>query len=355
MDEAQSLVTDAAGRIFRDLGDPQTINNAEDDSWREPLWSALEESGLTSAWVTDELGGAGAGIGAGFAVLRVAGEFAAPLPLAETLLAGWLLEQGGIMLPGGAMSLAPTRRGDSLTLGADGVLSGTARAVSFAAQVEHLAVLARGGDGAVVALVAVADCNCRDGRNMAGEVQNAVDFAGVTPVQWAALPDGIDGGALSLMGAAARAMQMAGALQSVLEIAVQYAEERVAFGRPIGKFQAVQHNLARLGEEAAAAIAIANSAAYTIEHMDGWDGEGVFLDVASAKIRVGEAAGEGGAIGHQAFGAIGFTKEHILHRFVQRLWAWRDDFDNEAVWAVELGRRVAAKGGEGLWHSLTAA
>ncbi|MDP7549442.1 MAG: acyl-CoA dehydrogenase family protein, partial [Alphaproteobacteria bacterium] len=307
MDEAQSLVTDAAGRIFRDLGDPQTINNAEDDSWREPLWSALEESGLTSAWVTDELGGAGAGIGAGFAVLRVAGEFAAPLPLAETLLAGWLLEQGGIMLPGGAMSLAPTRRGDSLTLGADGVLSGTARAVSFAAQVEHLAVLARGGDGAVVALVAVADCNCRDGRNMAGEVQNAVDFAGVTPVQWAALPDGIDGGALSLMGAAARAMQMAGALQSVLEIAVQYAEERVAFGRPIGKFQAVQHNLARLGEEAAAAIAIANSAAYTIEHMDGWDGEGVFLDVASAKIRVGEAAGEGGAIGHQAFGAIGFT------------------------------------------------
>ncbi|MBL6951109.1 MAG: acyl-CoA dehydrogenase [Alphaproteobacteria bacterium] len=355
MDEAQSLVADAASRIFRDLGDPQTINNAEDDSWRAPLWSALEEAGLTSAWVSDELGGAGAGIGAGFAVLRVAGEFAAPLPLAETLLAGWLLGMGGIVLPGGAMSVAPTRRGDTLTLGADGVLSGVARAVTFAAEVEHLAVLAQGSGGAVVALVTVADCACRDGRNMAGEVQNSVDFTGVTPVQWAALPDGIDAGTLLLMGAAARSMQMAGALQTVLEIAVQYAEERVAFGKPIGKFQAVQHNLARLGEEAAAAIAIANSAAFTIEHMDGWDGNGVFLDVASAKIRVGEAAGQGSAIGHQAFGAIGFTQEHILHRFVQRLWAWRDDFDNEAIWAAELGRRVAAKGGEGLWHSLTAA
>ncbi|MDA1098271.1 MAG: acyl-CoA dehydrogenase [Proteobacteria bacterium] len=355
MDDAQSLVSDAASRIFRDLGDPQTINNAVDDSWRAPLWSALEEAGLTTAWVADELGGAGAGIGAGFAVLRVAGEFAAPLPLAETLLAGWLLGMADIVLPGGAMSVAPTRRGDTLTLGADGKLSGTARAVSFAAEVGHLAVLAQGGGGAVVALVEVVDCHCRDGRNIAGEVQNVVDFSGVTPVQWAALPDGIDVGTLLLMGAAARSMQMAGALQTVLEIAVRYAEERVAFGKPIGKFQAVQHNLARLGEEAAAAIAIANSTAYTIEHMDGWDGNGVFLDVASAKIRVGEAAGQGGAIGHQAFGAIGFTQEHILHRFVQRLWAWRDDFDSEAVWAVELGRRVAAKGGEGLWHSLTAA
>ncbi len=355
MDEAQTLVADAASRIFRDLGDPQTINAAGDDSWREPLWSALEEAGLTTAWVTDELGGAGAGIGSGFAVLRVAGEYAAALPLAETLIAGWLLEMGGIMLPGGAMSVAPARSGDKLALAADGTLSGTARAVPFAAEVEHLAVLADSADGPAVALVSIADCKCQDGQNMAAEARNNVDFDGVTPLQTAPLRDGIDAQALSLMGAAARSMQMAGALQSILEIAVQYAEERVAFGRPIGKFQAVQHNLARLGEEAAAAIAIAASTAYTVEHLEDWSSAGVFLEIASAKIRVGEAAGEGAAIGHQAFGAIGFTKEHILHRFVQRLWSWRDDFDNEAIWAAELGRRVGAMGSEGLWHSLTAA
>ena len=351
MDEAQTLVTDAATRIFRDLGDPQTINAAGDDSWREPLWTALEEAGLTSAWVNDELGGAGAGIGSGFAVLRVAGEFAAALPLAETLLGGWLLEQGGIVLPGGSLSVAPTRRGDTIPLNADGTLSGSARAVSFAAEVDHLVVLA----GDIVALVDRADCSIQSGSNMAGEALNHVDFTGVTPQQTAAVQNGIDTNALIMMGAAARSMQMAGALQTVLEIAVQYAEERVAFGKPIAKFQAVQHNLARLGEEAAAAIAIASSTAYSVENLETWQDPGLYLDIASAKIRVGEAAGEGGAIGHQAFGAIGFTQEHILHRFVQRLWSWRDDFDNEAVWAVELGRRVAAKGGESLWHSLTAA
>ena len=350
MDEAESLVRDAATRIFQDLGDPQTVNNAEDDAWRQPLWSALEDSGLTTAWVSDELGGAGAGIGAGFAVLRVAGEFAAPLPLAETLLAGWLLGQGGIVMPGGTMTLAPTRRGDRISL-TDGKLPGTARAVSFAVAVDHLVVLA----GDKVALVNPADCVCRDGVNLAGEPLNAVNFDGVTPLEIADLRYGVDAAAVNMMGAAVRAMQMAGALQSILEIAVQYAEERVAFGRPIGKFQAVQQNLARLGEEAAAAIAIANSTAYSIENLQSWDDDGLFLDVASAKIRVGEAAGQGAAIGHQAFGAIGFTKEHILHRFVQRLWSWRDDFDNEAVWAAELGRRVAAKGSEGFLRGLTAA
>ncbi len=350
MDEAESLVRDAATRIFQDLGDPQTLNNAADDAWRAPLWSALEDAGLTTAWVSDELGGAGAGIGSGFAVLRVAGEFAVPLPLAETLLAGWLLEQGGIVMPGGAMTVAPTRRADKISL-VDGKLSGTARSVSFATKVDHIAVLADDH----VALVSAADCLCRDGLNLAGEPLNSVDLSGVTPLQIATLQNGVDAKALNMMGAAARAMQMAGALQTVLEIAVQYAEERVAFGRPIGKFQAVQQNLARLGEEAAAAIAIANSTAHSIETLESWADDGVFLDVASAKIRVGEAAGQGSAIGHQTFGAIGFTKEHILHRFVQRLWSWRDDFDNEAVWAAELGRRVAAKGGEGLWHGLTAA
>ena len=350
MDETQDLVGDAATRIFQDLGNPQSLNSAEDDAWREPLWSALENAGLTTAWVSDELGGAGAGIGAGFAILRVAGEFAAPIPLAETLLANWLLEQGGIVPPGDTLSLAPTTQRDTISL-ANGKLAGTAQRVPFGNEVSHLAVLVDDK----IALVNASDCEFDNGMNLAGEPLNSVNFDGVTALEIVEAPTGIDKNAILLMGAATRAMQMAGALQAVLEIAVQYAEERIAFGRPIGKFQAVQHNLARLGEEAAAAIAIANSTAYSIEKLRSWNDASLFLEVASAKIRVGEAAGQGSAIGHQTFGAIGFTKEHILHRFVQRLWSWRDDFDNEAVWAAKLGRRVASSGGDGLWLDLTAA
>jgi acyl-CoA dehydrogenase len=69
----------------------------------------------------------------------------------------------------------------------------------------------------------------------------------------------------------------------------------------------------------------------------------VLLEVASAKIRVGEAATEGAAIAHQVHGAIGFSGEHALHRFTQRLWAWRDDFGTESDWAVRLGKLVATR------------
>jgi acyl-CoA dehydrogenase len=155
------------------------------------------------------------------------------------------------------------------------------------------------------------------------------------------------------MGAAVRAMQMAGALEAILELAVAYANKRVAFERPIAKFQAVQHNLARLAGEVAGAIAAAGSAGDAIANAPTFD-EAVFLEVASAKIRVGEAATEGAGIAHQVLGAIGFTQEHTLHCFTRRLWAWRDDFGNESAWAVKLGTLVAAKGADGLWPMLAA-
>ena len=78
--DSTSLVGDAAARILRDLADPQTLNKAKDDGWKKPAWTALEDAGLTLAWVPDTLGGAGAGLADGFAVLREAGRFALALP-----------------------------------------------------------------------------------------------------------------------------------------------------------------------------------------------------------------------------------------------------------------------------------
>jgi len=75
----------------------------------------------------------------------------------------------------------------------------------------------------------------------------------------------------------------------------------------------------------------------------------VFLEAASAKIRTAEAAAEGSAIAHQVFGAIGFTQEHVLHRYTLRMLSWRDDFGNESYWAAELGRRVARRGADEFW------
>jgi acyl-CoA dehydrogenase len=154
-----------------------------------------------------------------------------------------------------------------------------------------------------------------------------------------------------MMGAAIRATQMAGALQTVLDLTVAYANERVAFEKPIGKFQAIQHSLAKLAGETAAALAAAGSAADAIASAATFD-EAIFLEVASAKIRVGEAVTAGAAIAHQVHGAIGFSREHVLHRYTQRLWAWRDDYGGETEWAVKLGQLVARNGADALWPML---
>ena len=78
MSEISHLAAEAASRIFRDLGDPQALNSARDEGRRASLWHALEEAGLTRAWVPEALGGADASLADGFEVLRVAGSFAPP-------------------------------------------------------------------------------------------------------------------------------------------------------------------------------------------------------------------------------------------------------------------------------------
>jgi acyl-CoA dehydrogenase len=151
-----------------------------------------------------------------------------------------------------------------------------------------------------------------------------------------------------LMGALLRSLQIAGALESMLDLSVNYAGERVAFEKKISKFQAVQHNLAKLAGETSAALAAASSAADALSGATTFD-DAIFLEAASAKIRCSEAAEKGAAIAHQVFGAIGFTQEHILHCYTLRALAWRDDFGSESYWAVELGKLVAARGADELW------
>jgi alkylation response protein AidB-like acyl-CoA dehydrogenase len=346
-DNTDNIIVDTATRILQDLCEPHTVNEAEHGVWPKPLWDALEESGLTLTWVPDELGGAGAALADGFAVLRAAGRFAAPVPLAETLMAGWLLTKAGIAVPGGPLTVAPIHADGRIALTADGALSGRARRVPFARNAGYIAVLARRGNETVAALVAVAGLPISQATSLAGEPRDDVSFDGAVPM--AVRPAAVDQDLLVSFGAAVRLQQMAGALEKVLEQSVQYALDRVQFGRPIAKFQTVQHNLATLAGEVAAASAAADAAAEACARPELAIGE-----IAIAKVRGGEAAGTGAAIAHQVHGAMGFTHEHSLHHATRRLWSWREEFGNEAVWAARLGRMVAQHGAEGLWPFITA-
>ncbi len=356
MAESDNIVVETAEKIFADLADPQTINNDKKNSWQAPLWQALSEAGLPLSWVPDDLGGSGASLADGFALLNAAGRFAVSVPLAETMLAGWLLAQAKIASPEGEMTVLPASPKDRITLDAEGALSalsGRVRGVPFAKAAKHFAVLAHGKDGVSIALVDASKGRIESGLNVGYDHSDTVTLDKVQPVTIKPAPKNFDQTTLMLIGGVARSLQIAGALEAMLDISVRYSNERVAFEKKISKFQAVQHNLARLAGESAAALAAATSAADAIANAKTFDDE-VYLEAASAKIRCAEAAEKGGAIAHQVHGAIGFTLEHILHRYSLRALAWRDDFGSESYWAVELGKLVAKRGADELWPLVAA-
>jgi alkylation response protein AidB-like acyl-CoA dehydrogenase len=199
----------------------------------------------------------------------------------------------------------------------------------------------------MVALVPAGGWRVTPGANLALEPRDTLEIAADLPAD-AVAPAGPDAGHLRAVGAALRCQQMAGALGRLVAMTTQYALDRTQFGRPIGKFQAVQHSLAVLAGQAAAATAAADGAAEAIAPPR-------VLAIAAGKQRCGEAAGKGAAIAHQVHGAIGFTYEHTLHYLTKRLWSWRDEFGSEAEWASLLGRHMAASGPDRLWFEITAA
>jgi acyl-CoA dehydrogenase len=264
LDQKDHIVAETAARIFADLADPQTINREKNGAWKESLWQTLDDAKLPLAWVPERLGGSGASLAEGFAILGVAGRFALAVPLAETLASGWLLASAGLEAPAAAMTVAPARPHERITMSADGRLNGRVSAIPFAQDCAHIAVLADNGKRQQIALVDVKDCRLTEGHNLAGDSVNTVTFDCVKPKRIAPATDGFDTTSLLLMGAVIRGVETAGALEAILSLSVAYANERVAFERPIGKFQAVQQNLARLAGEVAAALAVSGSAADAI-------------------------------------------------------------------------------------------
>jgi acyl-CoA dehydrogenase len=349
MNEARDMLVETARRLFQDYCAPELLKASNEGALSQNLWAALSEAGFTKALVSEQSGGTGLSLADGLALLIEAGRFSVPAPLAETMIAGWLLDRAGFPVPEGVLTLAAPAAEESITAAREGEtyrLRGKLARVPWANDAVGLVVLAADGDNRVVAYLPRDTYRASPAHNLAGEPRDDVEF---TSASVKARRSDLDVNDWRALGAIARAAQMAGAMQRLLASSVQYAQERVQFGRPIGKFQAVQQNLAALAGQAAAATAAADGA---IEAA-GRDLHSPLI--AAAKIRCGEAAGIGAAIAHQVHGAIGFTQEHSLHYSTRRLWSWRDEFGNEAEWSRRLGAQAAQAGPDRLWVMITAA
>jgi acyl-CoA dehydrogenase len=348
MSDVRDMLVDSATRLFADHVDANVMEAAKRDGWSPQLWDVIEHAELARISVPEAAGGAGGTLSDLAAVLRVAGRHTAPVPLAETATANWVLAECGLRVEHGACTIAHAGELTAEERGETLVLSGTLERVAWARCAKRVVALARTGDEARAVVFDPARCMLRHGTNLAFEPRDTLTLDKVPAIAQAALPATVTPETLRLRGALARSLLMAGALERALELAVEYAQNRVQFGRKIGQFQALQQELARAAGEVAAAVAAALSAAGAFER------DGSLWPVACAKIRTAEAAREVALVAHQVHGAMGVTDEYALHHATLRLWAWRDEFGNESEWAIELGRAVQSEQAASFWASLTA-
>ena len=352
MSETDNIIFDTASRIFDDLSTPEVINAAEDGQWPAELWQAIEESGLTLTWIPEANGGVGASMLDGFAVIKAAGAAPLPVPLAETLMAGWFLAKAGLQVDIEPMTMAMSQPGGELNW--DGSkLSGSALSVPHARNAKQVVVVVDTDQRSLVLRFALDQLSLGQQINLAGEPWDTVTFDNAVPREIAELAVGTDASSVQALGALVRCVQSAGAMSTALELTIQYSMERVQFGRPIAKFQALQHSVAAFAGQVAAINAAADAAAEAVAFSDAID-HAALIEIATAKTRLEEAVNTGAAVAHQVHGAMGFTYEHRLHHLTRRLWSWRDEYGSDAIWSIRLGEEVLKWGAEGLWPSITA-
>lgn len=350
MNETAPILAQMVDRLFADHVDMALLASANEGRWSQELWTLVEDQGLPGSLIPEGQGGMGVSFHDAFVIVSAAGRHRAPVPLPETMAASWLLAMAGLKLSAGPLTLAEVQSGDNCQLDRSGAhwrLSGSIRRVPWG-RVANSAVMALRHDGKTLIVQAARNgAVIEHSANLAGEFRDTLTFRN-HPVAVAPWNHAFTDDPVAVVGAMMRSGQMAGALADVLARSVAYVGERQQFGRPIGKQQAVQQNLAILAEEVAATEAATEAAFLAFDR-----GNPEFL-VAVAKVRAGIAVSQAVEIAHQVHGAIGFAREHPLHASTLRLMSWRNEFGGDRRWAVALGQRVLAEGADGFWPHITA-
>lgn len=190
--QVDTIVQDSAERLFQDVADIQSVISARDASWKEKLWSGIEQNGLNVAAVPEGLGGADIGLQTSLGILRIAGRMALSTPLAETILAGWMLGAAGLQAPSGKIAFGPARFGDSVFINDDGGVRGRASHLPFGSECSHAALLVQGKNGLHVSLVSLADAKVDLKQSLAYEPLDHISFEDVRPIESAPAPAGFN-------------------------------------------------------------------------------------------------------------------------------------------------------------------
>lgn len=313
------MFAEAINEILKDRCTPAVVRAIQAGESPAALWDAIASAGFLELLSAEADGGAGLSSAELFPVLRCFGHYTVPVPVAQTIVARALVGSQ-LVLPAGMVTLAQTFHRD-----ASGAISCGLTPYGMLADY----VLARDGDGLLLLPCAAAKRVCTGVQNCLTATLTWPDDSGSTRA--------LQGGAmLPAFAAALHAALLSGAISRVFEMTLQYCNDRVQFGKSLGKFQAVQHQLSVIAEHTAAALIAAEAA------FQGAENAPSLLTAAMAKSRTSEAAVLVASVAHALHGAIGVTEEYDLQLLTRSLHEWRTAHGSEAYWNTVIGQQLLA-------------
>ena len=346
LSETQQMLKNSA-REFLDSECPDTYVRAmeEDERGYTPeMWRKLAAQGWLGLIFPEEYGGAGLSFLDLSILLEEMGRALLPCPFFSTVLLGGMTimdagseAQKHEFLPKIAQGQAivtlaltePSARWDAAGVetrataeGEGYIINGTKLFVPNAHVSDYLIVAARTGDGQrdVTLFIVPREVEGISQtllKTIASDRQSEVVFDQVIVPSDSVLGEVNQGWdtveKVLQWGAVGRCAEMVGGGQQVLDMTVEYAKQRVQFGRPIGSFQAVQHHCANMATDVEGSRYITYQAAWRLS-----EGLPAEREVAMAKAWASDAYRRVCALGHQCHGAIGFTKEHNMQLYSRR-------------------------------------
>ena len=336
-DQARSFLADRYGlERVAELAD-------SDEGWDPASWNAIAELGWTGLSIAEDQGGSGMGF-VDEAVLfeelgraLLPGPYFATIGLALPALAAARDHLAAIATGERSATLAwaePSVRGslvdvDAITTKAEQTngswtLTGEKHLVPDAIAAALFVVAARSNDGVGLYLVTKDDTTVATDSTMDRTRRlSTVSFAG-SAAEELVDPKNAPGVLETIRDRAyaALALEAAGIGSYVVESSIAYVSERKQFGKPIGTYQAVSHQVANSYMEVELARSLASWAAWCVDTND----DQRAVAAAAAKAAAADAAVDACERAIQVHGGIGFTWEHPLHRFYKRA-QWIQSFD----------------------------
>ncbi len=308
-------------RLLADACPLALVREVEAGKASNRLWDIIETSGFLDALVPETLGGQGLVLSQAFGLMVAVGRHAVPAPVVQTMFArAGLAKAGSTSIHGPVAIAAPAQQVDGDIVCRHVPCGRVAQWIVVPLDQRWL-------------LLPQADAHCIPSgiqgslhADLRWKASVTSQFESVTAIAW------------QHVGAVGAAAQMVGAMERVLDMTLTFANDRTQFGRSIGKFQAIQHQLAVMAENIAAARMAAEIGC---ESNKSWPSP---LRAALSKARVSEAAALVAPMAHAIHGAIGVTAEFDLQLFTRRLHEWRTDYGSERHWNTILGHALLADG-----------